>query len=443
MKKLLICLTLSFVFMFVCFTSASAVISVAGDISVDGTATGEKNVNMNILVSGNSKITTGNEFYVILHTPNHILNNSVTVNMNAGWTIDGQASKTFDLTTAKYATIKYTGTAEITSTVTYAVATYTKDDAYAEGCGFSINTTGICYKYNNTTFTNRKGEYVTEENYYKDCYTCLKPGDTVPASEGAPTITVDGYYDKNGQPTDEPTYRAQCDDKLYCQKSGNDYYGIEGTVVTEAVYYSSCFSCLKPGEKNSIGIEVTKYHGKDGRETTEAKYTEECEEKKICKIDGDDYYDFNGNKVTEKAYYTSCFSCLKPGEKNKVGETVDAYYGVDGRKLTGDDAEATYKAECDSNTPTKCYIDKDGKYYDKDGKEVDEDTYKKECGCRVDNGKYYNDKNVEITKEEYINQCEKPAPTGSFIPYVAIIGGAMLVGTSFIVVKKRNKFKRI
>jgi len=56
---------------------------------------------------------------------------------------------------------------------------------------------------------------------------------------------------------------------------------------------------------------------------------------------------------------------------------------------------------------------------------------------------YYDTKGNEITKDEWPNKCQYPVPTGSQIPFVAIIFGAVLVVLIFIIVKKKTKIKTI
>lgn len=56
---------------------------------------------------------------------------------------------------------------------------------------------------------------------------------------------------------------------------------------------------------------------------------------------------------------------------------------------------------------------------------------------------YYDTKGNEITKDEWPNKCQDPVPTGSQIPFVAIISGAVLVVLTFIIVKKKTKIKTI
>lgn len=65
--------------------------------------------------------------------------------------------------------------------------------------------------------------------------------------------------------------------------------------------------------------------------------------------------------------------------------------------------------------------------------------------CRYDkvNKKYYNTKGEEIKKEDWENQCTDPVPTGSFIPYVAIISGLILAAVTYIITNKKTLLRKI
>lgn len=88
------------------------------------------------------------------------------------------------------------------------------------------------------------------------------------------------------------------------------------------------------------------------------------------------------------------------------------------------------------------YLDK---AVSKDPAVIDNPTTDDVQSCRYDKTtkKYYNTKGEEITKEEWPNQCTDPVPTGSFIPYVALIGGAILVAASYIIVRKKSVLSKI
>jgi len=82
-----------------------------------------------------------------------------------------------------------------------------------------------------------------------------------------------------------------------------------------------------------------KYYGKDGKETTELKYKQECETN-ICIIIGDKYFGKDGKETTELEYRQQC-------ETNICKIVGDKYFGKDGKETT----ESEYKAQCETPIP--------------------------------------------------------------------------------------------
>ena len=143
-----------------------------------------------------------------------------------------------------------------------------------------------------------------------------------------------------------------------------------------------------------------KYYGKDGKETTELKYKQECETN-ICK---------------------------------KVG---DKYFGKDGKETT----ELKYKQECETNI---CIIIGD-KYFGKDGKETTELEYRQQCEtniCKIVGDKYFGKDGKETTELEYRQQCETPIPNTGVSPLstiLSIILGSGIIGGTVLLLKKYSK----
>lgn len=64
--------------------------------------------------------------------------------------------------------------------------------------------------------------------------------------------------------------------------------------------------------------------------------------------------------------------------------------------------------------------------------------------CTVDNGKYYCKNAEECTKEQYDNECTPENPqTGSFIPYVVVLGGIGVAGAFYFVTRKKAKIYNV
>ena len=166
-------------------------------------------------------------------------------------------------------------------------------------------------------------------------------------------------------------------------------------------------------------------------------------ERKICYTDGTEFYDSNGNKVTQAAYLKDCFACKKENNKyyDRDGKETDlagykrscgcriegnTYYNDVNEPVTKDQYELICNphCKCDSNGQCydnnghpitkedynricnpKCYCDDNGQCYDDEGKPVTPEEYKKACACRIENGKYYDDTGAEVTEEVFQRKC--------------------------------------
>lgn len=268
--------------------------------------------------------------------------------------------------------------------------------------------------------------------------TCTRPLTLTPESTPKPTPT----------PTPTPTPKS-----YYCQKVGNDYYGIKGKKVTYAEYDKECNKhvCEKVGDD---------YYGSNGKVVTYSEYDKQCN-KHICEKVGDDYFGKKGTIVTESQYDKECNEHIC----KKVG---DEYYGIDGDKVSyeqydkecnkhvcekvGDDyfgKKGTivkfeqYDKECNKHVCEKV----DDTYFGKDGSEVTEEEYADQCFhiCEIIDGKYYGQDGKETTEDDYKNQCEAQIvdvpDTGAGDNLLFIILGSIFLGTVCGVVSHKRSLR--
>ena len=65
-------------------------------------------------------------------------------------------------------------------------------------------------------------------------------------------------------------------------------------------------------------------------------------------------------------------------------------------------------------------------------------------GCRVENNKYYCENGVECSKAEYDEKCVPNNPqTGSFVPYVIVLGGLGVAGALYFTTRKKAKIYHV
>lgn len=177
--------------------------------------------------------------------------------------------------------------------------------------------------------------------YYKSCFYCLKPGETNKNTNK----TVSEYYGVDGRllGTDETaktTYEDECTTPTYVCKIDKDgnYYGPEGTKVTEDEFYKQCYSCKKD--------EDGKYRGLDGKETTEEEFLKQCYS---CKKDDEGkYHDKEGKVITEEEYKKICEPTCRYEKKN--GKYV--YYDFDGKEISKEE----YAKICPGDVPTGSFL---------------------------------------------------------------------------------------
>lgn len=285
MKKGFLKLSVLIAALFIGVIGVNASIDAVGSncqLGVSGEAT--STCDLQLAISGDSTIKTGDVFTVAVQNPNNIKDNKVTLTAAEGWTVDGAASKEITLGETKVkVTVKYTGTETISaSTIKVMTGSYVKDDI-GQGCGFNYGLVpnacssptaedGTKYYYGKDG-NQIKGDDA-EAKYYKDCFVCATPDS---------------------------------------ENSDGKYHGIDGTPLeSEGEYYKQCFSCATPDSENGDG----KYHDKDGKVTDEAGYKKACvgtchQEK------GPDkkwhYYDYENKEITADEFKNICQENPKSG----------------------------------------------------------------------------------------------------------------------------------
>lgn len=243
----------------------------------------------------------------------------------------------------------------------------------------------------------------------------------VPAIKRVCQIYDNNYYGMNGTIVTESQYRDEC--MKICKVEGNTFYGINGKAVDEATYKDECLKVCK--------IDGNTYYGKDGKKVDEATYKDQCTTP-VCAVRNGEYYGKNGTKVNESTYRDECLKICKV-ENGK-------YYGSNGEEVTAD----RYKAEC-----TKTCIISDGKYYGSNGNVVSEAEYKAQCTnpvCGIRNGKYYGLNATEVSESVYRSQCLTSVnvpveSTGTHSSTAPIVGGSLLItfGIGSIIYSKKKE----
>ena len=196
--------------------------------------------------------------------------------------------------------------------------------------------------------------------------------------------------------------------------SGKQSLSTLSTAKAQISATSVSTSAVVPQVKRICKIYNGQYYGKNGTVVTEQQYRDEC--LNICKVVDGKYYGKDGKEVNYETYKNDCLNICK---------VVDGkYYGKDGKVVSYE----TYKNDC----LNICKV-VDGKYYGKDGKEVEYSVYKEECLkiCKFENGKYYGMNGTEVTKSVYESECVPSEiivpPTGSNSSAVPVVLGSILV----------------
>ena len=218
--------------------------------------------------------------------------------------------------------------------------------------------------------------------------------------------------------------------------SSGIYYNDSGERVDLDTYYYEC----NPHVCEVVTVGTNKhYFNKDGIEVaTKEEMITSCD----CQSDGNgSYYKWNEETqsiefIDENQYTFECTprACTSYDYNNKT-----YYYDING-DLVNTEEEMLKSCQCRYDAIS-------GKYYDNENKEITADEFKEKCECRIEDGKdtkeYYCKKGEPCTADEYKNQCPENSPTGSTIPYIAIIGGVILAGGCYLVTRRHSKIKNI
>lgn len=317
----------------------------------------DQNCELSFKVTGAS-VPTGTEFVVGFSKANNIANNGdIVINATEGFVIldDGveKDEKTIRLTNGDTdevvnVTFKYTGSAALPASdtnIVFANAIYTIISGDVTPCGFNYAgyLAGLCKKVTSNNidyYYGTEAEYLgtgaeAETAYYKACFSCSKPGDTNKYTGIKETV----YHGLDGKETTEEKYNEECNPTYVCKidKDGN-YYGPEGTKVTEDEFYKLCYSCKKD--------EDGKYRGLDGKETTEEEFLKQCYS---CKKDDEGkYHDKEGKVITEEEYKKICEPTCRYEKKD--GKYV--YYDFDGKEISKEE----YAKICPGDVPTGSFL---------------------------------------------------------------------------------------
>lgn len=64
--------------------------------------------------------------------------------------------------------------------------------------------------------------------------------------------------------------------------------------------------------------------------------------------------------------------------------------------------------------------------------------------CTIESGKYYCKNAQECTKEQYDSECTPENPqTGSFVPYIVVLGGIGVAGAFYLIAHKKSKIYHV
>ena len=218
------------------------------------------------------------------------------------------------------------------------------------------------------------------------------------------------YYNDNGEPIDADRFKYDCEPPMCSPVT----FTING--VSETHYF------------NMKAEEVS----------TKEEMIASCD----CQTDGQGWYvkwDTETDQpvtMTREEFEFECTprACTSYDYNNKT-----YYYDING-KLVDSEEEMLKSCQCRHDSIN-------GKYYDNENKEITEEEFKELCECRIDKDKdpkeYFCKKGEPCSEEEYKNQCPENSPTGSSIPYIAIIGGVILAGGCYLVSRKHSKLKNI
>ena len=148
----------------------------------------------------------------------------------------------------------------------------------------------------------------------------------------------------------------------------------------------------KQCEKHSCEVIDNTYYGKDGNVISASEFEKTCKSHS-CEVVGGTYFGKNGNVISATEFEKTC----KSHSCEVVGDT---YFGKDGSSVTASD----YKKQCEKHY---CEII-DGTYFDKNGNKVSKTEYTKSCSnptCKIIDGVYYDKNSKVVSATEYDKQC--------------------------------------
>ena len=161
--------------------------------------------------------------------------------------------------------------------------------------------------------------------------------------------------------------------------------GKECKIVWTPIQYINSYCEVKDGN----------FYDLNGNIVSEKEYKKQCE-KHYCEVIDDTYYGKDGSVISASEYNKTC--------KTHTCEVVDGtYFGKDGNIISASE----YNKTCKSHT---CEV-VDGTYFGKDGKSVTASEYKKQCEkhyCEVIDGNYYDKNGNQVSKADYTKSCSKP-----------------------------------
>ena len=166
--------------------------------------------------------------------------------------------------------------------------------------------------------------------------------------------------------------------------------------ATDNGNYNYTFAASSPISNQTVRIaKFTMYLSENGKECSIMWNPTEYVNY-YCAYEGGNYYDMNGNIVSQTEYNKQC-------EKHSCEVVDGTYFGKDGSVISASD----YKKTCESHT---CEV-VDGTYFGKNGSSVTASEYKKQCEkhyCEVLDGTYYDKNGNQVTKSEYTKSCSNP-----------------------------------
>ena len=165
--------------------------------------------------------------------------------------------------------------------------------------------------------------------------------------------------------------------------------GKECKIVWSPTQYINSYCEVKDGN----------YYDLNGNIVSETEYKKQCEKHSCDVIDGT-YFDKNGNAVSKADYDASCNPAPAPAPNPTCKVVGGTYYDKNGNSVTASE----YKKQCEKHY---CEVI-DGSYFDKNGNQVSKSEYTKSCSnptCKIVDGVYYDKNSKVVSESEYDKQC--------------------------------------